>query len=93
MTHLQEQVDELDLLESVFSSPGEFEIQDKASYQQAEAYLKQLSPDYPKAISCRLCIPISAHQPSGDEDSDEEGEETQALPSYSIDISVRLSSR
>lgn len=97
MTHLQEQVDELGLLESVFSSPGEFEIQDKASHQQAEAYLEQLTPHPPQYLSCLLCIPIKPHQHSDDEvSSDGECEASVGNvgeESYSINISVRLPPR
>lgn len=99
MTRLQEQIDELELLESVFSAPGEFQIEDRASYEQAEAYLKQLAPDPPKYLSCRLCILINAHQCSDDEGSDSEdcsnseNAGTDPLTSYSVTISVRLGIR
>lgn len=88
--HLQEQVDELGLLESMFSSPGEFEVEDSESHRRAEAYLQHLAPEPPNSLSCRLFIPISAHQ---DSDGDDSGDvETPASP-YSITISIRLPSR
>jgi len=95
MTHLQEQWDELCLLESMFSSPGEFEIQDKASYQQAEAYLQQLTFDPPKYLSCLLRIPISSHQQSDEEaDSDEEAEASGKTELVrSVNVSMRLPPR
>ena len=89
---LQEQVDELGLLESMFASPGEFEVEDRESYQQAEAYLQKLAPRPPNSLSCKLCVPINAQQ-----DSDEEevggGDAGAAVSPYSITISIRLPPR
>ena len=96
MTRLQDQLDELDLLESVFSAPGEFEIEDRESKEKAEAFVNQLTSNPPGYLSCRLCIPVSAHHDSGDEGSDvEEGADSggASADSYSVNISVRLSSR
>lgn len=94
MTHLQDQLDEFLLLESVYSSPGEFEIQDEASHRQAEAYLQGATPHPPKALSCLLRIPISAHHRSDDEDSEGEDDAVAGdAPSHSVAISVRLPSR
>lgn len=98
MTHLQEQLDELELLESMFSSPGEFEIEDKVAHAQAEAFLRQLTLNAPrpKSLTCKLFIPINAHQDSDDEGENDcssatEGKaEIEQLVSYSINISVRL---
>lgn len=92
--HLQEHLDELGLLESMFSSSGEFEIEDSTSYKQAEDYLQQLAPQPPNALSCKLCVPISAHQDSDDEEGEEDAVEgaEQEVP-YSITIFIRLPSR
>lgn len=91
MTHLREQVEELELLESVFSAPGEFQIDDTASYERAQAYLKQQTSDPPKNLSFQLVLPINAHQ-----DSDEEEDCPRARVDpvvYSIAISIRLGVR
>lgn len=99
MTRLQEQLDELDLLESVFSAPGEFEIEDRESKEKAEAFLNQLTSNPPGHLSCRLCIPVNAHHDSGDEGSDVEdnadskGASGEHGHSYSVNISLRLSNR
>lgn len=96
MTRLQEQLEELELLESVFSGPGEFQIEDRLSHERAQAYLGQLTSDPPKNLSCRLVVPINAHQESDDEGSgDEDGPRAGAEPliSYSVTISVRLGTR
>ena len=93
--HLQEHLDELGLLESMFSSPGEFEIENSAPYKQAEDYLQQLAPRPPNSLSCRLCIPISAQQDS-DEEEGEEGAEAERIlsaPPYSVTIAIRLHGR
>ncbi len=97
MTHLQDQVDELDLLESVFSSPGEFEIEDRCSHDQALRYLSDSAPHPPKTLSCILNIPINPHQDSEDEDDDDDGGASGggqcAESSYIISISIRLMER
>lgn len=93
MTHLQEQLDELDLLESVFSAPGEFDIEDRASKEKAETFLKQLAPDPPRHVSCKLCIPVNAHHASGDESSDDEDCSAATEHALSVSISVRLDNR
>lgn len=92
MTRLQEQVDELALLESMFSCLGEFQIEDQDSQEQAEAFLRRLAPDPPKCLSCRLCISTSAHQGSDvEEDCSDDGAGPSS--SFTIHISVRLPSR
>ena len=96
MTHLQDQTDELELLESMFSSPGEFEIEDRSSHEQAAAYLQHLTPDPPKTLSCVLHIPVNAHQDSDDEDIDDDDESVSrsVLPAaHTINISLRLLAR
>ena len=96
MPRLQEQLDELELLQSVLSSPGEFEIEDRASHEQAEAYVNGLTPDPPKFLSCRLCVLINAHQDSDDESAgcdDERASSGNSAGEHSISISVRLASR
>lgn len=99
MPRLQDQLDEVALLESMFSAPGEFQIEDRISHEQAEAYVNHLTPDPPKCLSFRLCVPINAHHYSDDEgSSDDEGAscanaESEPLVSHSVRISVRLPSR
>lgn len=88
---LEQQVDELEFLQSMYSAPGEFKIEDQASYQQAVAHLQHLTPDAPKVLSCSLHIPIDAHQDTGDE-----GEEACAGNTdiqHHVDISIRLPNR
>jgi hypothetical protein len=95
MTRLQEQLDELDLLESVFSSPGEFVVEDGTSREQAEGFVKLLSPDPPRQLCCRLHIPVSAHRDSEGDGSDDEECVSSASTEhvYSVTISFRLSNR
>lgn len=90
MAHLQEQLDELEVLESMFSSPGEFEIEDRDSHERAIAYLKSLAPDPPKYLSCRLCIPVNAQHDSDDE---EESSRAEGFPPHAVNISIRLPTR
>lgn len=108
MAHLQEQLEELELLESMFSYPGEFQIEDSASYDLAAAFVKNLAPDPPKCISCRVNIPIDARHDTDDEvdddnDAEDEGgdkskEEAaekgkEEVTSHTVNISLRLPTR
>ena len=38
----------------MFFSPGEFEIEDESSYDKAVRYVKKLSLEPPKILSCKL---------------------------------------
>ena len=88
--NLEQQVDEFELLQSVYSALGEFQIEDQLSYDKATAYLKQLIPDPPAALSCKINILVDAHLHSDDED-----ETTTSSPAaqYSVTITVRLPNR
>lgn len=93
--HLEQQLDELDFLQSMYSAPGEFRIEDQGAYQQALAYTKLLSPDAPKLLSSSLHILINAHQDSEDEE-EEDGEKAQEAEKplqYSVHISIRTPNR
>ena len=94
MSHLKEQLEELEVLQAMFSSPGEFEN----SYDKAVTYVKKLSIEPPKILSCELRLLVSANQ-----DSDEEGDEdedvlklaqAESLPvTHEADVSLRLPAR
>lgn len=84
--NLEQQVDELELLQSIFSAPGEFQVDDQSSYDQVSAFLKDLAPDTPGRLSCKLHIPIDAHQP---ENEHERTDASAAVP-LTVDISIRL---
>ena len=92
-SNLEKQIDELEFFQSMYSAPGEFKIEDQSSYQQAVAYMQQLTPEAPKTLSSSLHIPVNAHQ-----DSDDEGEGTResaenATLQYFVDISIRMPNR
>lgn len=93
-TNLEQQIDELEFLQSMYSAPGEFKIEDQTSYQQALAYVQQLTPEAPKTLSACLHIPINAHQDSEDEDAvaREPAAENTAVQHY-VDISIRMPNR
>ena len=95
--NLRQQVDELEFLQSMYSAPGEFKIEDEYSYQQAVAYvsLGQHANGAPKTLSCSLHIPISAHQDSDYEYDAEAGEASAPKRSlqYNVDISIRIPNR
>ena len=72
MSRLEEQLEELEVLQAMFFSPGEFEIEDRSSYDKAVRYVKKLSLEPPKILSCKLRLLVNANQ-----DSDEEGDEDE----------------
>ena len=95
-TNLEQQIDELEFLQSMYSAPGEFKIQDQVSYQQALAYVQQLTPEAPKTLSSSLHIPVNAHQDSEDEDEDDVAREPAAENTsvqHYVDISIRMPNR
>ena len=83
---------------AMFFSPGEFEIEDRSSYDKAVKYVKKRSLEPPKILSCNLRLLVSANQ-----DSDEEGDEdedvlklaqAECLPvTHAADVSLRLPAR
>lgn len=93
-SNLEQQLDELEFLQSIYSAPGEFKIEDQASYQQAIAYLQQLTPEAPNTLSSSLHIPVNAHHDSEDEEETSASEvaNTSTLQYY-VDISIRMPSR
>ncbi len=50
-SNLLEQIDEIELLQSVYSKPGEFKIEDEAALSQARAFLCGVSPTPPVSLS------------------------------------------
>ena len=98
MSRLEEQLEELEVLQAMFFSPGEVEIKDRSSNDKAVRYVKKLSLEPPKILSCKLRLLVSANQ-----DSDEEGDEdedvlelaqAESLPvTHAADVSLRLPAR
>ncbi len=97
MSRLEEQLDELEVLEAMFSSPGEFEIDDTFSYEQAKAFVNKSSADPPPgALSCKLRISVTeASQDSDAEDEEQDSRAPEAAPtaSHNVEISLRLPNR
>ena len=96
MSRLEEQLEELEVLQAMFFSPGEFEIEDESSYDKAMRYVKKLSLEPLKILPCKLRLLVSANQ-----DSDEDGDEdtlklvqAKSLPvTHAADVSLRLPAR
>lgn len=59
------QLDEIELLESIYSKPGEFIIEDNETYLQAEAYINGSSNDHPCTLTYTIHLALSI-----DEDDD-----------------------
>lgn len=83
---LEQQVDELELLQSMFSAPGEFEIDDQSSYDQISAFLKDLLPEPHGRLSYKLHILTQIGEDGGT------NEESGAFQ-HTVDISFRLPHR
>jgi hypothetical protein len=93
-TNLEQQIDELEFLQSMYSAPGEFKIEDQVSYQQALAYVQQQTSEAPKTLSSGLHIPINAHQDSDDDVEEATGPAAETTTvQYYIDISIRMPNR
>ena len=52
----EQQVDELELLQSVFSQPREFTVGDEAAIVQVKAFLQDLTPSPPPSLSCTVAL-------------------------------------
>lgn len=96
-SNLEQQIDELEFLQSMYSAPGEFRIEDQGAYQHALAYTQRLTPDTPKVLSSSLHILINAHQDSEDEEEAPQAVSAAAidepLQQYDIHISIRTPNR
>ena len=90
MEAVEQQLDELELLQSVFSQPGEFSA-DRAVIETSAAWTRGLTTETPVSrLSCRLNLSVDRH-PAAGEDSDEEGEDGSR--DGSADISMTLPHR
>lgn len=87
MENLQAQLDEIELLQSMYSAPGEFSIVDSASYEQTLAYCQQLVAEPAQSLSFALTL-ILTLTPS-------ESEEEEAVASFNhpLEIGIRLDNR
>ena len=92
-TTLQVQLDELELLQSMYSSPGELHIQDQASYAQTLAYCKQLVPQPAQSLSFNLALIIDASTDSDGEDSVQAQAAATNTTGYPLEIAIRLANR
>lgn len=95
--NLEQQIDEFELLQCMFSGPGEFQVEDESSYDQVIAFLRDLTPHSPGRLSFSVHILIDAqHQPldSESELSSRDGSpaESKAVQ-HTVDISFRLPHR
>ena len=96
---LEQQLDELEMLQSVFSQPGEYTIDDQTLLEHAKARTKGLTDQsLVGRLSCALHLQVNAHQDDhGDEEEGESGSDiTSSGPAAtlcSVDISMRLPHR
>ena len=59
----EQQLDELELLQSVFSQPGEFTLGDEDAIAQVKAFLQNLTPSLPPSLSCTVSLTVE--EPDG----------------------------
>ena len=94
--NIEQQVDEIELLQSMYSSPGEFQVDDQASYDKALAYTRQRCAEPPKCLSIKLFILVNAHQDSDSEDQSTGGATGRAGDGglqYRLEVLFRLTNR
>ena len=104
---LEQQLDELELLQSVFFQPGEFTADDQAVLDHAAACVKRLTSEPPRGrLACSLHLAVERVRHEGVPDGDDEegtgvcaatSSDTvsgdHATPQCSVDISMRLPHR
>ena len=92
---LEQQLDELELLQSVFSQPGEYTTTDQTSVDYVTAWIRGLTSDPPVSrLSCVLRLSVDAiHSEEGDEHCAEDGAAASSGPTGTIPVqcSVNIS--
>lgn len=96
---LEQQLDELDLLQSVFSQPGEYAT-DQTSVDHANAWVRRLTAEAPVSrLSCTLHLTVDAtNSDEGECSADGGSDDDTTSPSRtavqcSVDISMTLPHR
>ena len=88
---LEQQLDELDLLQSVFSQPGEYTT-DQAAVAHANSWLRRLTEDAPVGrLSCKLHLSVDAT--NTDEDGEGDASRDHTAVQCNVDISMTLPHR
>ena len=96
---LEQQLDELDLLQSVFSQPGEYTTDDRAVLDHATACVKRLTSHPPDGrLACSLHLAVDARVVRADKDEPDVGVSDAVscdgtTTQYSVDVSMRLPHR
>lgn len=57
-SNLEQQLDEIEILQSIYSQPGEFTIENMESYTALKRYLNENQPDQPSPIECTIHLTI-----------------------------------
>lgn len=88
---LEQQLDELELLQSVFSQPGEYTT-DQASVAHASAWLRRLTEDAPSSrLSCTLHLSVDAT--NTDEQDGDATSPSHTVVQCNVDVSMTLPHR
>lgn len=96
--NLEQQVDEIELLQSMYSSPGEFQFHDQAAYEQAVSYTRELCAEPPGTVSVKVFILINTHHDPAPTEETACGRpvlsgSTARAEEYRLEIFFRLSNR
>jgi len=87
---LEQQLDELELLQSVFSEPGEFHTDDQTVVDHATAYVKGLADEVPNRLACGVHLTVDAVP---DKEDEEEKANYTTNAQCTVDIAIRMSHR
>ena len=92
--NLEQQIDEFELLQSMFSGPGEFQVDDEASYDQVTAFLRDLTPHTPGRLRFTVHIVVDTYPPlQSEQDSVDDTAAGSKSIQHSVDISFKLPHR
>ena len=86
---LEQQLEELEILRSVFSEPGEFQPDNPTVFDHATAYVRAMTDEAPGRLACTLHLDVDVSP--GIDEHDEEA--SVANIRCSADIQIRLSQR
>lgn len=84
--HYNEQLDEIELLHSMFSQPGEFDY-DEESFSAAQLFINNESSRHPSILSCTIHLKI---EPGREEEEEEEEDEKEDNYIINLDVICRL---
>jgi len=83
-------LNELKLLQSFFSEPGEFHTDNQTVVDHATAYVKGLADEAPNRLACGVHLTVDAVP---DKEDEEEKANYSTNAQCTVDIAIRMSHR